>query len=94
MEPPPRAALDLLDQLIDALNEPLSADERANGWNEEKRERWHSFFLGFRSGLRTASGGYGFGLARELDFHGVRPDSHLAQLVARFEVSLRSPDGA
>jgi hypothetical protein len=44
-----------LDELIDALQAPLTDADRDAGWTDEIRDRWLAYAGGLRDGLRTAT---------------------------------------
>jgi chromosome condensin MukBEF complex kleisin-like MukF subunit len=47
--------LERLDELIVALQAPLTDADRDAGWTDEIRERWLAYADGLRDGLRTAT---------------------------------------
>ena len=78
-----------LDDLVDALAGPLSSADVAGGWSEEKRARWHDYFVGLRTGLRQGKipEGAPYHLARWLNFDGIL-DGPLLLAVAAVQVRL------
>jgi hypothetical protein len=69
-----REAVAGLDDIIEDLRQPLSAEDLAEGWTEEKQRIWLQRFLRYRAFVAAgkAPEGAEYHLMRWMDFDGIQ----------------------
>lgn len=79
-------------EILELLGAPVTAAEAQQGWDAERKSKWHDWFSDLHRKLRSGDRPEYISAARGMDFDGVG-DSSIATLAARISNRVNSGEG-